>query len=625
MPGFGNNFPTGGGGGGNATKIQGLPVSAPTVPGTVLEYTALGLEWVAGPDPGPHAPTHGVGGTDPVSLDMSQVPTGQLPAARVGGGTVSDTEYGYLDGVTSAIQTQLNGKLATNGNASSLTSIPAGQLTGSVADARLSANVDLLNAAQTFTARKTFPSAGANAAQIPAILGGASNTSGHVVPNVADDTFALLAAAQTLTNKTISGSSNTLTNIPAANLTGSVADARLSANVDLLNTAQTFTARKTFPAAGANAAQIPAILGGASNTNGHTVPNAVDDTFALLAATQTLSNKTLSSPTLSGTASGTYTLGGTPTLGASLSVADNSFGIGDTTHRLTQLGALSVVSGATSLALTSNVADGASAVGLAVNNSTTLANAASRIASFRNNATEKAAVLFDGTLVAPKVGPASGQFHTLPAVTSDTVALLAATQTLTNKTLTNGTVSGGTISGSSISGSSLSGTYSLGGTPSLGAALNANGFKVTNLGAPASSTDAARMDYVVSTVCMATSTNPSGTGFWFYGVTGPMTQDPTIVVPFIIPYNGTIDAVYWQANAAAPSACFVDVRKSANTTPPYLYNLAIRLNVASGDTRGNSGVGLTVSAGDTFIIAYGDFGVQWNHGGMTVSFSLRRS
>lgn len=473
MAGFGNNFPTAPvTGDGNATKLQGMPVPAPTVAGSVLEYTALGLEWTSSPAPGPHAPTHGVGGSDPVSLDMSQVPTGQLDATRVGGGAVSNTEYSYLDGVTSAIQTQLNGKLATNGSAASLTSIPAGQLTGSIADARLSANVDLLNAAQTFTARKTFPSAGANAAQIPAILGGASNTSGHVVPNVADDTFALLAASQTLTNKSISGSSNTLTNIPAANLTGSVADARLSANVDLLNTAQTFTARKTFPSAGANAAQIPAILGGATNTNGHVVPNVVDDTFALLAASQTLSNKTLASPALSGTSSG---------------------------------------------------------------------------------------------------------------------------------------------------------TYSLGGTPSLGAALNANGFKVTNLGAPASSTDAARMDYVVSTVCMATATDPTVTGFWFFGMTGPMTQDPTIVVPFIVPYNATIDGMYWQSNNAAPAACKVDLRKSANTTPPYLYNLAVRLTVAMGDTRGNSGVGLSVSAGDTFIIAYGDFGVQWTHGGMTVSFSLRRS
>ena len=53
------------------------------------------------------------------------------------------------------------------------------------------------------------------------VVGGGANTSGHVVPNVADDTFALLAATQTLTNKTISGSSNTLSNIGNGSLTNS--------------------------------------------------------------------------------------------------------------------------------------------------------------------------------------------------------------------------------------------------------------------------------------------------------------------------------------------------------------------------------------------------------------------
>ena len=36
-----------------------------------------------------------------------------IDASLVGGGSVSDTEYGYLDGVTSAIQTQLDGKAST--------------------------------------------------------------------------------------------------------------------------------------------------------------------------------------------------------------------------------------------------------------------------------------------------------------------------------------------------------------------------------------------------------------------------------------------------------------------------------------------------------------------------------
>ena len=47
-----------------------------------------------------------------------------------------------------------------------------------------------------------------------------------------------------------------------------------------------------------------------------TLPVIATDTLAGIAATQTLTNKTLTSPALSGTVTGTYTLGGTPTLTA---------------------------------------------------------------------------------------------------------------------------------------------------------------------------------------------------------------------------------------------------------------------------------------------------------------------
>ena len=54
-------------------------------------------------------------------LAASDMPTG-IDAANIGAGTVSNTEFGYLDGVSSALQTQLNGKqntigLTTVGNA----------------------------------------------------------------------------------------------------------------------------------------------------------------------------------------------------------------------------------------------------------------------------------------------------------------------------------------------------------------------------------------------------------------------------------------------------------------------------------------------------------------------------
>lgn len=46
-----------------------------------------------------------------------------IDAAKIGSGTVSNTEFGYLDGVSSAIQTQINGKQATiTGAATTITS-----------------------------------------------------------------------------------------------------------------------------------------------------------------------------------------------------------------------------------------------------------------------------------------------------------------------------------------------------------------------------------------------------------------------------------------------------------------------------------------------------------------------
>jgi hypothetical protein len=56
-----------------------------------------------------------------------------------------------------------------------------------------------------------------------------------------------------------------------------------------------------------------------------------------------------------------------------------------------------------------------------------------------------AVVLSSGAIVAPTIGPVSGQQHTLPAVVSDTIALLSAAQTLTNKTLSSPKITTGLL------------------------------------------------------------------------------------------------------------------------------------------------------------------------------------
>ena len=60
--------------------------------------------------------------------------------------------------------------------------------------------------------------------------------------------------------------------------------------------------------------------------------------------------------------------------------------------------------GSTSITLQGNVADGASAVGTILDNAVTLANAAAKIASFRNNGTEKLAVDLNGAVLGAAAG-----------------------------------------------------------------------------------------------------------------------------------------------------------------------------------------------------------------------------
>jgi hypothetical protein len=51
---------------------------------------------------------------DSGTLNESRLPTG-INANKIGAGNVDNTEYGYLDGVTSALQTQLNNKVSKTG------------------------------------------------------------------------------------------------------------------------------------------------------------------------------------------------------------------------------------------------------------------------------------------------------------------------------------------------------------------------------------------------------------------------------------------------------------------------------------------------------------------------------
>ena len=93
-------------------------------------------------------------------LDAADMPTG-INAANIGTGVVSSTEFGYLDGVTSAIQTQINGKQATLVSGTNIKTINSTSLLGS-GDITISANPSGVAGAIQFSNGSAFASDAAN-------------------------------------------------------------------------------------------------------------------------------------------------------------------------------------------------------------------------------------------------------------------------------------------------------------------------------------------------------------------------------------------------------------------------------------------------------------------------------
>jgi hypothetical protein len=94
------------------------------------------------------------------SLDETDLPTG-INANKIGTGGVSSTEFGYLDGVTSAIQTQINSKQATLVSGTNIKTINSTSLLGS-GDITISASPSGVSGAIQFSNGSAFASDAAN-------------------------------------------------------------------------------------------------------------------------------------------------------------------------------------------------------------------------------------------------------------------------------------------------------------------------------------------------------------------------------------------------------------------------------------------------------------------------------
>jgi hypothetical protein len=132
----------------------------------------------------------------------------------------------------------------------------------------------------------TITAANPNALTIGTGLSGTSYDGSSAVTIAIDSSVATLNGIQTLTNKTINGSSNTLSNIANSSLTNS--SVTYNGQTVALGGSATITANTT------NTLTIGTGLTGTSFNGSAAATIAIDSTVATLTGTQTLTNKTIS-------------------------------------------------------------------------------------------------------------------------------------------------------------------------------------------------------------------------------------------------------------------------------------------------------------------------------------------
>tara|TARA_R110000868_G_scaffold90895_1_gene251871 strand:- start:1625 stop:3811 length:2187 start_codon:yes stop_codon:yes gene_type:complete len=183
------------------------------------------------------------------------------------------------------------------------------------------------------------------------LTGGPITSTGTI--SIDTSIVATLTGVQTLTNKTISGSSNTLTNIANASLTNS--------SVTYNGVAVALGASGTITATATNALTIGTGLTGTSYNGSTAVTIAIDTTVATLTGTQTLTNKTISG------ASNTLTnIGNASLTNSSVTVGTTAISLGSSSLTLGGLTSVAVTQDPiTSLQLTTKqYVDGLVATGL---------------------------------------------------------------------------------------------------------------------------------------------------------------------------------------------------------------------------------------------------------------------
>ena len=192
-----------------------------------------------------------------------------LDSTPIGATTPSTGKFTTLGVSNSVTFSNYTGYLYANGAGfiTAATTIPNAGLTNS--SVTINGNTVSLGGSTTVTAVNPY------ALTIGTGLSGTSYTGASAVTIAIDSTVATLAGSQTLTNKSMSGASNTFTNIPNSALSNNtISGVALGSNL--------------------NALTIGTGLTGTSYNGSGAVTVAIDSTVATLSGTQTLTNKSIS-------------------------------------------------------------------------------------------------------------------------------------------------------------------------------------------------------------------------------------------------------------------------------------------------------------------------------------------
>ena len=205
--------------------------------------------------------------------------TGLTPNTPTGGAVTLGGTLIVPNGGTGA--TSLLGYVYGNGTASmtASTTIPTTDLSGVITNAQLqNSSVTYNGVTVALGASGTITATASNALTIGTGLTGASYNGSAPVTITIDSTVATLTGTQTLTGKTMSGASNTFTNIPNGALDNStISGVSLGSNLFALT--------------------IGTGLTGSSYNGSGAVTVAIDSTVVTLTGTQTLTGKSMSGST----------------------------------------------------------------------------------------------------------------------------------------------------------------------------------------------------------------------------------------------------------------------------------------------------------------------------------------